>query len=290
MKMKMPVPLGLAFIPILFLAATHKKSLDVPADLKDAPNDVSTELNLDGAANLVGQARQQLRAAASAPKAGSLARVETDGGFEFWDETGLAFSTTKSGATTYNRELQQTQRRMNQNRPPEVAFVPETGRVNPEMFEYVLRQMTDRHAALAKGAHPHAEYLAKAKDAIGSYRKDVDALKALGSPLINDGQAATLQLGEQTAWRYLTLAELESQMNIVKDLGAQQAPPAEKDLTAEQRALYKQRASGISSRLPAMRDSLQKAREALLSSNGGVGLNNAMGTTISIRQELTPVK
>ncbi len=72
-------------------------------------------------------------------KGGAFIQVEVADGFEFRDADGLAFRMTKSTSspvTTYNRELQKTQRQMNLNRPPDVALIPETGRYNYEMLQY----------------------------------------------------------------------------------------------------------------------------------------------------------
>ncbi len=89
-------------------------------------------------------------------------QVATKDGFEFWDREGLAFRMTKNQVTTYNRELQKTQRLMNLNRPPEVPEIPETGRYNYEMLqysyyrlkaqekEYVRAQKVDRMIAMAE--------------------------------------------------------------------------------------------------------------------------------------------
>lgn len=70
------------------------------------------------------------------PKPGSFSQVQVGDNFEFWDKEGLAFRMTKNQVTTYNRELQKSQRAMNQNRPPQVAAIPETGRYNYEMLQY----------------------------------------------------------------------------------------------------------------------------------------------------------
>ncbi|MCR4295222.1 MAG: hypothetical protein NUW21_06785, partial [Elusimicrobia bacterium] len=75
-------------------------------------------------------------AVADPPKGSAYLQVEVKDGFEFWDAKGLAFRMTKNQVTTYNRELQKTQRLMNLNRPAEVAAIPETGRYNYEMLQY----------------------------------------------------------------------------------------------------------------------------------------------------------
>ena len=79
-KMKMARILSLTLIPVFYLAATRKKNIEVPADLKDALNDDSAELNSDGAAKLVDRARQQSQVAASAPTPSAPKSVEISDG------------------------------------------------------------------------------------------------------------------------------------------------------------------------------------------------------------------
>lgn len=85
------------------------------------------------------------------PKAEDLTQVRTKDGYEFWDEKGLAYRINKNNATTYNRELQKAQRQYNLSRPPQVAFVPETGRYNFEMFNFSYWRLKNQYADLVEG-------------------------------------------------------------------------------------------------------------------------------------------
>ena len=84
-------------------------------------------------------------------KAEDLTQVRTEDGYEFWDEKGLAYRINEKNATTYNRELQKAQRQYNLNRPPQVAFIPETGRYNFEMFHYSYWRLKNQYADLVEG-------------------------------------------------------------------------------------------------------------------------------------------
>ncbi len=89
-------------------------------------------------------------AIADPPKANAFSQVEVKDGFEFWDADGLAFRMTKNQVTTYNRELQKTQRQMNLNRPAEVAAIPETGRYNYEMLQYSYWRLKNQETEYVK--------------------------------------------------------------------------------------------------------------------------------------------
>ncbi len=95
-------------------------------------------------------------AVADSPQGSAYAQVPIKDGYEFWDKDGLAFRMFKSTAsqvTTYNRELKKNQKLMNLSRPPQVNFVPETGRYNYEMLqetEYAKATRTDRMIAIAE--------------------------------------------------------------------------------------------------------------------------------------------
>ncbi|UPT73010.1 MAG: hypothetical protein M0D55_14040 [Elusimicrobiota bacterium] len=89
---------------------------------------------------------------ADPPKGAQFAQVETAAGFEFWDKDGLAFRMTKNKVTTYNRELQKTQRAMNQNRPPQVEMIPETGRYSYQMLQYSYWRLRNQEVAYADAA------------------------------------------------------------------------------------------------------------------------------------------
>lgn len=65
-KVARAVSLALILIPIFSLAATHKEHIDVPTDLKDAPND--PPLGTAESDRLTERARQQSRDAALAPR------------------------------------------------------------------------------------------------------------------------------------------------------------------------------------------------------------------------------
>jgi len=101
----------------------------------------------------VGAMREALMtgaAIADPPKGSAFSQVEVKDGFEFWDADGLAFRMTKNQVTTYNRELQKTQRQMNLNRPPEVAAIPETGRYNFEMLQYSYWRLKNQETEYVK--------------------------------------------------------------------------------------------------------------------------------------------
>lgn len=70
-------------------------------------------------------------------------------GYEFWDSQGLAFRMNAQRVLTYNRQLQQQQRLMNQDRPRQVPFIPETGRYNHEMLEYQYWRLKNQYDDIA---------------------------------------------------------------------------------------------------------------------------------------------
>ncbi len=69
-------------------------------------------------------------------------QVDKKDHYEFRDKDGLLASMTKDEdpkkdqIVIFNRELRDKQKEMNLNRPPQVAFIPETGRYNVQMFQY----------------------------------------------------------------------------------------------------------------------------------------------------------
>lgn len=89
-------------------------------------------------------------AIADPPKGSAYVQVEVEGGFQFRDAEGLAFEMTKNQVTTYNRELQKTQRQMNLNRPAEVPFIPEKGRYNYEMLQYSYWRLKNQETEYVK--------------------------------------------------------------------------------------------------------------------------------------------
>ncbi|MBI4676850.1 MAG: hypothetical protein HY748_04645 [Elusimicrobia bacterium] len=91
-------------------------------------------------------------AVADAPKR-SFTQVETSDGWELWDKEGLAYKLNKNQVTTYNRDLQKKQRVMNQSRPPQSPFIPETGRYNYEMLQYSYFRLLNQHKELDKAYH-----------------------------------------------------------------------------------------------------------------------------------------
>ena len=114
------------------------------------------------------------------PKQSDMVQVKVKDGYEFWDKKGLAYrinagdATGQNAATTYNRELQKMQRVMNQSRPPEVAFIPETGRYNPEMFQYSRWRLKDQYDALVEGLRrDRVIALAELLGESGKYREDM---------------------------------------------------------------------------------------------------------------------
>ncbi len=108
------------------------------------------------------------------PKQSDMIQVPTNDGYEDWDKNGLAYRINKNSATTYNRELQKAQRAMNQSRPPEVQFIPETGRYNPEMFDYSYWRLKSQYDALAEGMRrDRVIALAELLGESGKYRDDM---------------------------------------------------------------------------------------------------------------------
>ncbi|MFI5346929.1 MAG: hypothetical protein ACHQ51_11200 [Elusimicrobiota bacterium] len=113
-------------------------------------------------------------AVADPPRKDETIQVPTKDGFEFWDKKGLAFRINKNNATTYSRELQKIQHIYNQTRPPEVAFIPETGRYNPEMFDYSYFLMKGQYDALVEGMRRDRTIaLAELLGVSGKYREDM---------------------------------------------------------------------------------------------------------------------
>ena len=113
-------------------------------------------------------------AVADAPKRGDLIQVPTKDGFEFWDDKGLAYRINKNNATTYNRELQKVQRIYNQTRPADVPFIPETGRYNPEMFDYSYYLLKNQYDALVEGMRRDRTIaIAELLGVSGKYREDM---------------------------------------------------------------------------------------------------------------------
>ena len=86
------------------------------------------------------------------PKPTDYLQVTIADGFEFWDAAGLAFRMNKNQVTTYNRDLQKTQRQMNLNLPPRAAPIPETGRYNYEMFQYSYWRIKNQEQDYIDGA------------------------------------------------------------------------------------------------------------------------------------------
>ena len=97
-----------------------------------------------------GALREALMTGAAVSEAGRMqyAQFQVGDGFEFYDKDGLAFRMNKNQVTTYNREVQRNQRAMNASRPPEVPFIPETGRYNYPMLEYSYHRLKNQLADL----------------------------------------------------------------------------------------------------------------------------------------------
>ncbi|MDE2492115.1 MAG: hypothetical protein KGM24_14805, partial [Elusimicrobia bacterium] len=92
-------------------------------------------------------------AVADPPRKDAMTQVQTPDGYDYWDDKGVAFRINKQNATVYNRQLQQNQHKMNMDRPPQVPFIPETGRYNPETFEYSYWRLKNQYDALSDGLH-----------------------------------------------------------------------------------------------------------------------------------------
>jgi len=113
-------------------------------------------------------------AVADPPQPDELVQVPTKDGYEFWDLKGLAFRINKNNATTYSRELQKMQRAMNQSRPPQVAFIPETGRYNPQMFDYSYFLLKNQYQAIWDGMNRERTIaLAELLGDAAKYREDM---------------------------------------------------------------------------------------------------------------------
>jgi hypothetical protein len=113
-------------------------------------------------------------AVATPQKQSDMVQVQIKDGFEFWDQKGLAYRINEKNATTYNRELQKAQRAMNQSRPAEVKFIPETGRYNPEMFDYSYYRLRNQYDALVEGMRrDRVIALAELLGESGKYREDM---------------------------------------------------------------------------------------------------------------------
>ncbi len=101
-------------------------------------------------------------------------QVPVKDGYEFWDHKGLVFRINKNNATTYSRELQKMQRNMNQARPPDVAFIPETGRYNSEMFDFSYYLLKNQYDAVLQGMErERAIALAELLGDAAKYREDL---------------------------------------------------------------------------------------------------------------------
>ncbi|MBI2788838.1 MAG: hypothetical protein HYX59_09170, partial [Elusimicrobia bacterium] len=101
----------------------------------------------------IGALREALMTGAAVtdpPKANAYLQVETEDGYEFRDKDGVAFRMTKKQVTTYNRELQKTQRQMNLNRPADVDAIPETGRYNFAMLKYSYYRLKNQEDEYVK--------------------------------------------------------------------------------------------------------------------------------------------
>ncbi|MBI5623153.1 MAG: hypothetical protein HY924_05175 [Elusimicrobia bacterium] len=91
-------------------------------------------------------------AVADAPKK-SFTQVETSEGWELWDKEGLAYKLNKNQVTVYNRDLQRKQRAMNQSRPAQAPFIPETGRYSYEMLQYSYFRLYNQAQELDRAYH-----------------------------------------------------------------------------------------------------------------------------------------
>lgn len=138
----------------------------------DAADDGSVESEFQRGA--LREALMTGAAVADPPKKGEMIQVPIKDGYEFWDKKGLAFRINSNNATTYSRELQKVQRLYNQSRPPEVAFIPETGRYNPEMFDYSYFLLKSQYDALVEGMRRDRTIaLAELLGVTGKYREDM---------------------------------------------------------------------------------------------------------------------
>ncbi|MFA6317271.1 MAG: hypothetical protein WC943_07625, partial [Elusimicrobiota bacterium] len=91
-------------------------------------------------------------AMADAPKR-NFTQIETAEGWELWDKDGLAYKLNKGQVTTYNRDLQKKQRIMNQTRPPQCPFIPETGRYSHEMLQFSYYRLHNQKKELDRAYH-----------------------------------------------------------------------------------------------------------------------------------------
>ncbi len=122
------------------------------------------------------------------PNIADLTRKETARGSEFYDKQGhLVYVVNSWQTTTYNRALQKQQHAMNQAPQPNVPFVPETGRYNPQMFQYSLAVVQNQYDALMDGLRRDRMIeLADLLGDTGKYRDDMWFTdKTLEADLIN---------------------------------------------------------------------------------------------------------
>jgi hypothetical protein len=83
------------------------------------------------------------------PKAGDYTQEATLYGAKLYDKNdNLAFEINEHNVTIYNRDLQKNQHVMNQHPQPGAPLVPETGRYNPETFDYTYMAIKNQYDAL----------------------------------------------------------------------------------------------------------------------------------------------
>ena len=137
---------------------SSKKGEAVDAALRSYQEKFSSLDGEDGSAEgtfRLGTLREAMMTGAAAvdPPKKNYVQVEIEDGWEFWDKEGLAFRLNKHQVTTYNRELQKSQRAMNISRPAKAPFIPETGRYSHEMIQYSYWRLKSQHEELDKAYH-----------------------------------------------------------------------------------------------------------------------------------------
>jgi hypothetical protein len=127
------------------------------------------------------------------PKAGTMRQVQTLDGYNFYDDKGLAYQINNNNVTVYNRDLQKNQHTMNLHPQPGAPFVPETGRYNPQTFDYSYVSIKNNYDALFDGLRrDRMVALAELLGRSGQYRDDMWFTdKTLEADLIRDAKKKT---------------------------------------------------------------------------------------------------
>jgi hypothetical protein len=206
-----------------------------------------------------------LLAQAASAQQPAMRQVQTPGGWEFFDDKGLAFRLDKNQKTIFSRELQASQKEMNANRG-NCTTIPETGRYNSEMLDFARCQVeTQRAQLVASAASQGAEWphLNRTADILGEMQREVN--RSRGAAYISETDAAAFTTREIAARRELNLAYLEIAGRTAKQNAAVLKVDASKVLKeidsvkmALQAADYAKRLDELSARMNALQADLQR--------------------------------